>query len=550
MTIQTRFHARVADDAISKVSRLFNASLDDIFAELFQNARRAGATKISVSQIDYPDFGPAICIIDDGPGLSDPKDLFTLGHSTWDDDTQSLEDAAGMGFFALAGRKVRIIAQQTGTTGSWMIDAAPDSFSGVAPIICSNGPTNHDGTTILIATKTGENFVPAANRAARYLPLEVMVDGVIADRKDFLADADHVEEWDGIRIGVYERGPIGYRNNETVNFHGVTLFGKLPSISQEFHRSYYARIDVLNCAQLKLVLPARKEIVESDFLDALRTQIRKLFYRLIAKAGPHSLPHRVYLEAAELGIDLPPAAMLLRTFQPSHADSDQTCLGKVESVTDDDIIYASDGGAIEEQNLAFALSHQRTPTQLYDPKSAFEGYEWYDDLTRLAVDHYRVVGDTETKCVKPAERFTLADRPDGLEVHCTLSGKEDQFSCKESWSCATDWLIFGEDDWGLDEVDIAVAKLSKATSADLVDFLQASLFNPSDDSEAGSYDQQQEWFRDEAEDLSINLLNSELEARRQAVIRIVDRHLYWLPKTDDAVTITIQNGRTQVSGLV
>ncbi len=97
---------------------------------------------------------------------------------------------------------------------------------------------------------------------------------------------------------------------------------------------------------------------------------------------------------------------------------------------------------------------------------------------------------------------------------------------------------------------MAVTKSSKATSADLVEFLQASLFNPSDDSEAGSYDQQQEWFRDEAENLAINLLNSEMEARRQAVIRVVDRHLYWLPKTGDAVTITIQNGMTQVSGLV
>jgi hypothetical protein len=550
MTIQTTFHARVAGDAISKVSRLFNASLDDIFAELFQNARRAGATKVSVSQIDYPDFGPVICIIDDGPGLNDPKDLFTLGHSAWDEHTQSLEDAAGMGFFALAGRRVRIIAQQAGTSRSWVIDATPDGFAGVDPITYVDGPANHDGTTILIATKAGENFVSAANHAAQYLPLEVMVDGVIAERKDFLADAGHIEEWNGIRIGVYERGPIGFRNHETVNFHGVTLYGKLPSVSQEFHRSYYARLDVLNCAQLKLVLPARKEIVENAFLDALRKHIRQLFYRLIAMAGPHSLPYRAFLDASEHGVDLPPAMMTLRVFQPSHADSDQTCFGKVENVSDDDIVYASDGGAIEEQNLAYALSHQRTETRLYDPKSVFEGYEWYDDLARLTVDHYRVVGDTETNCVKPAERFTLAERPDALEIHCTLAGKGDQTRCTENWSCATDWLIFGEDDWGLDEVDIAVTKTSKATSADLVDFLQASLFNPSDDCEAGSYDQQQEWFRDEAEDIAINLLNSELEARRQAVIRVVDRHLDWLPKTDDPVTITIQNGRTQVSGLV
>lgn len=545
MTIQTTFHARVADDAISKVTRLFNASLDDIFAELFQNARRAGATKIAVSQIDHPDLGTVIALIDDGPGLSDPKDLFTLGHSAWDDETQSLEDAAGMGFFSLAGRRVRIIAQQAGTDRSWTIEVTPDAFSGIDPIICSDGPRNHDGTTILIAMRPNENLVAAANYAARYLHLEVIVDGVIAERKDFLAEAEHIEDWNGIRIGVYEREPTRFRDNETVNFHGVTLHGRLPSISQEFHRSYYARLDVQNCAALKLVLPARKEIVENDFVAELRHHITKLFYRLIAEAGPHSLPHRAFIDAVANGVDLPPAAMMLRVFEPSHADSDQAGFGKVVSVTEDDVICDTDGGAIEEQNLAYALSHQRAETRLYNPKSAFEGYEWYDRLARLSVDHYRVINDTETTCIKPAQRSALTDRPEGLEIHCRLTGPDGT----ETWSLATDWLILGEDDWGLDEVDIAVTKSSKASADDLVDFLQASLYCPSDDVEAGSYDQQQEWFRDEAEDMALKLLNSDLEAKTQAILRVVQRHLYWLPKTDRALTITIKDGAVHVDGL-
>lgn len=545
MTIQTTFHARVAEDAISKVTRLFNATLDDIFAELFQNARRAGATWISVGRIEYPDLGPVISIIDNGPGLKDPEDLFTLGHSAWGDEVQSLEDAAGMGFFALAGRRVRIIAQRADTSRSWIIDASPDSFAGVAPIICREGPENHDGTTILIATKPNENFVAAANHAARYLPLEVMVDGVIAQRKDFLAGAEHIEEWNGIRIGVYDRASIGFRNHETVNFHGVTLHGRLPSVSQDFHRSYHARLDVQSCARLKLVLPARKEIVEDAFFAALRTHIRQLFYELIRKAGPHSLPYRAFLDAAEHGVALPPAAMMLRVFEPSHADCDQTCLGKLMPVNADDIIYMSDGDAIEEQNLAVALAYQPAETRLHDPKSAFEGYAWYDTLSRLTVSHYRIISDTETTCVTPPERFTLADRPDALELQCHLTGPKGT----ENWSLTTDRLVLGEDDWGLDEVDIAVTRSSKVTVYDLIDFLQAALFCPSDDAEAGSYDQQLEWFRDEAEDMALGLLNSDLEAKRQAILRAVDRHLYWLPKTDSPVTITIVNGKARVDGL-
>lgn len=545
MNIPTSFHACVAEDAISKVSRLFNATLDDIFAELFQNARRAGATKISVSQIEHPDLGPVIGIIDNGPGLSDPRDLFTLGQSAWDDDMQSLEDAAGMGFFSLAGRRVRIITQKTGTSESWIIDADPDSFGGTDPITCREGPTNHDGTTILVACKPNENCVVAANHAARYLPLEVMVDGVLVARKDFLADAEHIEEWNGIRIGIYERGPVGFRNNETVNFHEVTLHGHLPSLSQEFHRSYYARLDVIQCTDLKLVLPARKEIVENAFMGDLRRHIETVFFNLIKAASAHSLSYENFQKASALGVDLPPAKMQLRVFEPNHADSDQNEYGKPEIITADDVIFESEGGAIEEQNMAYALSAQRCETRLYDPKSAFEGYEWYDQLARVAVKGYRVIGDTETICVEPGKRYDLTGRPDQLEIQCFLQDG----SHSEDWTLRTDWLILGEDDWGLDDVDIAVTKTSKATSNDLVDFLENALFDPSDESEAGSYDQQQRWFRDEAEDLAINLLETDLEAKINAITRVIDRDLYWLRRSDETITIEIGKGRIDVNGI-
>ncbi len=545
MNIPTTFHACVADDAISKVSRLFNATLNDIFAELFQNARRAGATQISVSQIDYPDLGPVICLIDNGPGLYDPRDLFRLGQSAWDRDVQSDEEAAGMGFFSLAGRRVRIIAQKQDTSESWRIDAEPDSFGGTHPISCTHGPVNHDGTTILIATKPNEDYIAAANHAARYLPLDVMVDGVTVERKDFLADAEHIEEWNGIRIGIYERGPTGFRNHETVNFHGVTLHGRLPSLSQAFHRSYYARLDVTHCADLKLVLPARKEIVENDFMEVLRAHITRIFYQLIKAAGPHSLSFANHKRASELGVDLPPAAMRLRVFEPSHADSDMNSHGNVEPITEDDVIFDSDGGAIEEQNLASALSNQRAPTRLYDPQSGFEGYDWYDQLARASVKGYRVIGDTDTVCVEPGKRHALTERPDQLEIHCSVTDGAHT----EDWVLKTNWLILGEDDWGLDDVDIAVTKSSKATMPDLVDFLERALFSPSDDSEAGSYDQQQSWFRDDAEDLAIRLLETSLEVEINAITRVINRELYWLRRKDQVTTVRIGKGQIEINGL-
>lgn len=79
--------------------------------------------------------------------------------------------------------------------------------------------------------------------------------------------------------------------------------------------------------------------------------------------------------------------------------------------------------------------------------------------------------------------------------------------------------------------------------------LEAALFSPSDDAEAGSYDQQQEWFSDEAEDMAITLLDSVNAADLNLIKRVLRRELTWrLPKGTD-VTIRITGRDISVSGL-
>jgi anti-sigma regulatory factor (Ser/Thr protein kinase) len=102
MTISTKLRAQVSPQAIAKVTRIFNGTLDDIFNELFQNARRAGATRVIVTAEHGPD-AYLITVCDDGAGIADPADLVSLGQSDWSDECRAREDPAGMGFFSLAG---------------------------------------------------------------------------------------------------------------------------------------------------------------------------------------------------------------------------------------------------------------------------------------------------------------------------------------------------------------------------------------------------------------------------------------------------------------
>lgn len=545
MTAPFTFTARVAEDAISRVSRLFNASLDDIFAELFQNARRAGASKISVCRIAMPDLGDVIAVIGNGPGIADPENLFILGHSGWSDETQAREDAAGMGFFALAGRKVRIIAQQAGTDRSWVIDAEPDSFAGKTPITCRPGPTGHDGVTILIAGPPHEPFVAAANHAARYLPLAVMVDGVVADRHDYLEKAGQIAHWQGLRIGLYASSTTAFRNDGTINFHGVTFQAALPHVDQVFHRSYHVRIDVVDCPELKLVLPARKEIVSNAFFLKLKTQVLRIIFEQIKASGAHSLPYATWCKAKDLGVVLPPAAQMLRPFTPAIADRGNANLESPKPLGAEGLLLDSDDEPINEQNLANALSGVEDGPRLFEPNSAFAGYGWYDALPCLALTGYRIKhGDSIERL--PLETTPLTnERPQRLFIEGEIGTPTDVVP----WELETDYLVLGEDHCHIDEADICVTVSSVITHDDLVDHLKRALFCPSDDYEAGSYDDQEQWFTDEAEDRAITLLQSDNDANANAVIRTITRELYWLCKPKSDVTIRIIEGKVHVAGL-
>ena len=67
----TTIQAQVSQATLSKVSRLFNASLTDCFNELLQNARRAGASVVIVTLTR----DRQLVIADDGVGITNPQTL-------------------------------------------------------------------------------------------------------------------------------------------------------------------------------------------------------------------------------------------------------------------------------------------------------------------------------------------------------------------------------------------------------------------------------------------------------------------------------------------
>ena len=112
--------ARVHEGALRRVTRFFSSTPADIFSELLQNARRAGANRVNVDTEGLPEReggGIRVTVTDDGTGVGDAAVLLSFGETGWDETTTRNEDAAGMGLASLARRGCRVTSRQAVSAG-------------------------------------------------------------------------------------------------------------------------------------------------------------------------------------------------------------------------------------------------------------------------------------------------------------------------------------------------------------------------------------------------------------------------------------------------
>jgi hypothetical protein len=151
----------------------------------------------------------------------------------------------------------------------------------------------------------------------------------------------------------------------------------------------------------------------------------------------------------------------------------------------------------------------------------------------------------EFQKIDPDDAFEGQGRPDILEVDVKVSDGESDCG----WLLSTDLIVTGPEGGALDEYDIRITRDPTVTPGELQTFLTDAVFCPSDDAEAGSYEQQQNWFSDEAEDLCLSLLQSEADADLNAIVRTARRELLWRVPKQGTFLIRIEDGKISVEGL-
>ena len=565
--------ARIHENAVKRVTRIYAATAAEILAEILQNSRRAGATRVRIA-ITAPAARPdetatengetplTVTITDDGAGIADPTVLLSFGENGWDDALVRCEDAAGFGFASLARRNCAVSSRPRSPDREilpgWQVSLSPEHFLGEADaevLADEEAPFPHGTAISFEATEAIAAIRNAAETAARHYPLPVVFEDRTEDdttgpeelpRRAFLDGAVHAEPWRGLVFGVFRNRRSGYRDPD-LSFFGLTLTVGLPTVEAVHGATWSVLADIGDCPDLELVLPARKEAVENAFLKQMREAARLAIYRAMA-ADPSPRPaFEDWTRAREAGIGIAPPPAVLRPWRPSVANVDDwRDPPKLAPVGQDALVMVCDPEPPEAQALWRAAEREGVAHRLFETERRLEGYGWYGALDRATGIAVEVTLDGKRHALDDAplpERtgLTAAElppRPEAVRIELavwaadgpadTLRLPADLAFAGEAWSWLQDALPLVTADSALQPHELAALLRSTA------------FFSPSDDAGADSYETQRDRFDEDALHLATRLLLSDDDACRQSIAEAVRRDLMWCVPGDRAVDIRIR----------
>ena len=559
----TRVRGALGEKVLRKSPELFNQGLPTVLAEVLQNSRRAGATRVEIEH--FGEEGRATLVVrDDGHGIADMAKLVTFGSSDWDERTDLVENAAGMGVFSLASRGVTVRSLGRRVTLSRAV------FCGEAEAAVLPDPEMGRGTELLFPVDE-RAVTHVIERVCRFYPVPVTLNGKPVEQLGFLDGAAHIVEWQGLRLGVFgEFGPKvldlfdrhrGWDRRLYLNFHGhVVECDDAVHLAEVGGRSWSVFVDVVSAPDLRLVLPARNEPIDNDFLRAMRARAQRAILECIAGQPTHSLPFRYAGQAATLGVVLPPVEIALVPWgmssdQARHRREPEPVLlgtpgGEVLLVDD-----ATLGGTSEEANLHQLLKGWEGGARVVQTEPAFVGYPAYDalraisDLTATATGPEGAVEELSAA----AADGPIQDESEQLVVEAVTArllvrdGRAPHGEPVVVHEAAAPFFFTADADWGSEFPGLVVARSTDVGA--LADALEECFFVHSDDSDADSYDSQLERYAADARDLARTLLLDDDAAVAARIIEAL-REARWVLRTLGTGRIELQISEIQDSSTI
>jgi hypothetical protein len=383
-TIQACVNQRL----LAKADRLFTGTLNGRIIELLQNARRAGATKVTITNKDG-----WVTVRDNGQGIGDFAKLLDLGGSGWDNACEKSEDPAGVGIFCLAPREMTIRSKGK------MAAITKDGWTNAPTEVIADPKPVRKGTILRFQDEPWESSIVDIN--AVFSGMQVTVNRKRCPNLPFVSEhATHHPEL-GCRIEVLESSQLNewhkscrregwFGNSGLLNFHGQFVMFDYHPISD---RGLHYLVDLTGePTEIRLMLPARTQLVENDAYGQLLAAIEIEVYRYIESRGEHKLPYEEFLRAKELGITLPEAKPTFNVGLLANVDAPEP----VEVVMPKDFplekCYRFDSKAQSEEGgdvNAHLLAALGTFNDSFVPviiDSRYDGYSWAKLPTIRKVD--------------------------------------------------------------------------------------------------------------------------------------------------------------------
>ena len=402
------------------------------------------------------------------------------------------------------------------------------------------------------ATESADMIRAAFASAARYYPLPVTFEGESLERRAFLDGAVHAEAWNGLVFGVCRDRRQNYLEPD-LNFFGLTVPARLPTVETVHGANWSVRADVVDCPGLELVLPARREAVENAFTKGMRQAARLAIYRAMAVEPEPRPAFAGWTRARDAGIELAPPPRALRPWRPAIADIDDWREPpKPAPAGPDALVMNCDPEPPEAQALWRAAGRAGLAERLFEADRRLEGYEWYDRLGRITgIDTGVTADDGETW---PLRDFPVSERKDAAGVPLprrpaairmalsvrtasgpgrTLHLSADLAFAGEAWSWIGDALPL-------------VTRDSSLEPHQLAELMRRGYFSPSDDAGADSWSTQARRFDEEALHIATSLLCSEDSALELSIAETVRREIVHLVLDGRKVDISIRRPDVRV----
>ena len=548
--VQARIHPR----ALGHMSRYFDATAASVFVELIQNARRAGATHVDIvadsADTAAPDDAMIVTVWDNGRGILDPAVLLSFGETDWDGDLPRTERAAGMGIACLARRGCTVSSRprtdSSQPVAGWRMTLERDHFLGksaatavpdpAAPTPCGTGVTFR-------ATESPDALKEAAAHAARYAPLCVSFNGRELERRDFFEGAIRTERWKGLTLAVIE-SPCLSNSSPDLNFHG------LPYVQTLNGAIWTVRAEAGDCPELELVLPARRQAVENNFLARLREEARLAIYRALAPMDPPPpLAFEDHARAAAAAIELPEAPAELRPWVPPSAEAaDDPPVGPFRPVAPDALVVEYEADPPATQPFYRAARRANLTPRLFAPDRRLAGYGWYDRLPRLTGVTARIDIDGDTFTQETLQqRFREArgngaplDPPDRVKQIVMTVDIAGADGTRSSSPYPADVVFLDARSGWLSDAHPLIAADSDIDAEDLARLLRHAYFRPCEDIDVDCYATQGDRFDTEALHMALQHVASADEATRAAIARAVLQDIHRLMPKGRAVDIAVR----------